>query len=151
MSALAANVKRFRKGADAVIALISLPCKASVHIYEGAMVAIDSSGNAMPAGATASGTVRVIGVAEAEANNSSGAAAAISVLVRRGTFSMVNATAGEAITKASVGAKVYALDDQTCQVDDGGSGAYAAAGMLIGMDPDISTNVLVEIGVHALP
>jgi hypothetical protein len=86
--------------------------KASTKILKGAMVAIDSSGNAQPAGLAAGGSVRVVGIASATADNSAGAAGAIQVELLVGQFKFVNHGA-DAVTKASVGADCFVLDDQT--------------------------------------
>jgi hypothetical protein len=147
MAALTASKKIPQFGAGNTMVLgLSLPMKASTRIFSGALVGIDSSGNAMPAGLLAGGTVRVLGVADAEVDNTSGAAAAKSVPVRRGAFSFKNSSAGDAITKADVGAPVYVVDDQTVAKTNGTS-TRALAGICIGLD-DNGSDVIVEVGVH---
>ena len=147
MAALTASKKNPKYGAGNTMVLgLSLPMKASTKIYNGAMVAIDASGNAMPADLLAGGTVRVIGVADAEVDNSSGAAAAKSIPVRRGAFVFKNSTAGDAITKAEVGSAVYCVDDQTV-AKTSATGTRALAGICIGLD-DNGSDVIVEVGVH---
>ena len=89
-------------------ALLYYPMAASVKCLQGGLVVLDTAGNAKPA-VTATGLVGV-GRCEVTADNSSGAAAAISVLVRAGVFQWVN---GESITKTSIGYTAYAADDQT--------------------------------------
>ena len=112
----------------------TVPVRASVKIFKGAMVAIDSSGNAMPAGLLAGGSVRVIGVANATADNSSGAAGAIEVEVTSGVFKMVN-NSGELVTRASVGAACFVLDDNTVSLTNGTS-TRATAGIVQAVDSD---------------
>lgn len=150
MASLTAPLKLFRRGDSAFNPLIPpVPVKASTYIAEGAIVAIDSSGNALPAGLTASGTVRIVGVAEATADNSTGIAGAISVIVRRGCFSYANDTAGNACVAANVGAQVYAHDDHTIS-NNSITSTIALCGVFVGFDNDVSGNVLVEIGTHAI-
>ena len=108
--------------------------KAGVKIYKGAMVGIDSSGNAMPAGLLAGGTVRVIGVAAATADNTSGAAGAIQVEVKVGEFKFVN-FGTDLVTKASVGADCYVVDDQTVALTTA-TNTRAIAGKVQQVDAD---------------
>lgn len=90
----------------------TLPMKAATKIYKGAMVAIDSSGNAQPAGLLAGGTVRTVGVAAATTDNSAGAAGAIKVECHPGVYRMNNHGA-DLVTAADVGADCYVVDDNT--------------------------------------
>ena len=87
------------------------PVKAATQIFQGAMVAIDGSGFAVPAAATA--TLKVIGRAEDTANNTAGANGDIDVRVSVGIYRWQNSAAGDAITRAHIGADCYAVDDQT--------------------------------------
>lgn len=84
-----------------------IPVVAADIIYEGAAVGIvDASGHARPL----SGGDRFAGFAEAKADNSAGAAAAINVqVIRAGEISL--AVSGAVIT--DVGQPVYATDDDT--------------------------------------
>jgi hypothetical protein len=91
--------------------ILAFPVKAATKIYNGTLVCVDSTGYAIPAADT-SGNV-FVGVACEHADNSAGAAGAISVQVRRrGVFEF--AAAGLAI--ANTGADLYAADDQTVQL-----------------------------------
>jgi hypothetical protein len=108
--------------------------RASVKIFQGAMVAIDSSGNAMPAGLLAAGSVRVIGVAAATYDNSAGAAGALECEVKVGEFKLVN-NAGEPVTRALVGADCFVLDDQTVSLTSASS-TRAVAGKVQSVDSD---------------
>lgn len=90
----------------------TLPVKAATKIFKGALVAIDSSGNAMPAGLLAAGTVRVVGVAAHTVDNSAGAAGALKVEVSVGVHRFANHGA-DAVVAADVLADCYVLDDQT--------------------------------------
>ncbi len=108
--------------------------KAATTIYKGSMVGIDSSGNAMPAGLTAGGTVRVVGVSNHTVVNS-GAAAAKRVELSVGTFKFLN-DGSDPVTKASVGTDCYVVDDQTVALTDGGAGARKVAGKVQQVESD---------------
>jgi hypothetical protein len=85
------------------------PVKASTKIYAGAMVAIDTTGYAVPA-ADAAGQ-KVMGVARNTADNSASAVnGAITVLVDSWKTFTFNATS---ITQAMVGNVMYVVDDNT--------------------------------------
>lgn len=147
MTALSASKKNPQfDDPSPIVKGLNLPVKASTKIFAGGLLGVDSNGNAHPATTTAGGTVRVMGVAQEEVDNSAGAAGAKRVAVRRGAFSFKNSTAGDAIAAADVGAIVYAVDDNTVAKTDGGAGARKAAGACLGLDDD--GNVIVEVGVH---
>lgn len=110
---------------------ISLPVAASKKIYAGALVARDGSGNATP-GATAT-TLKGVGRAEAQADNSNGSAGAISVDVRKGIFRFGNSSALDEITKANIGSDCYIVDDQTVAKTDG-TGTRSVAGKVFDVD-----------------
>lgn len=96
------------------------PVTAAVHIFKGAMVALDGSGNATPATAGASGRVR--GLASHQVDNSTGAAGDLSVETKRGAFKL----AQTGLTRADIGADVKVTDDQTV----GGAGTLVAGKLL---------------------
>ena len=112
----------------------TIPMRAAVRIFKGAMVAIDASGNAMPAGLLAGGSVRVVGVAVATFDNSTGAAAALEVEVLVGQFKFVN-NPGELVVRASVGAACFVLDDQTVSLTSATS-TRPTAGIVQHIDTD---------------
>ena len=86
----------------------SHPVAASTTIYKGALVCINASGYAVPAADTAS--FKFVGWAVAQADNSSGSAADIDVVVQtEGVIEL----AGSGFALTSVGSKVYVSDDQT--------------------------------------
>lgn len=91
---------------------------AATHLYEGTIVFIDANGRAV--GTAASGANRVGGIAVHEADNSAGAAAAISVeCFRRGVFVLT----GSGFVSADVGKRVYATENSTISLTAAG-GAY---------------------------
>lgn len=104
------------------------PVAASKKIWSGALVVLDTSGNAEP-GTTATGK-KAVGRADELADNSSGAAAAINALVRAGVFRWAN---GDTITKAHIGDTAYVVDDQTVSKASAGK---SSAGIIIDVDSE---------------
>jgi hypothetical protein len=113
--------------------LVSLGVAASKKIYAGSIAAVDANGYATP-GATAT-TLKYLGRAESQADNSSGSDGDVSVTVRRGIFKWENSSAGDAITDADIGATCYIVDDQTVAKTDGTS-TRSAAGKVFKVDSD---------------
>lgn len=87
------------------------PVAASTVIYAGSMVALNASGDAVPASAAA--TQRTRGVAEEHVDNAAGAAGAKKVIVRRGLFRFANSASTDLIARADIGNPCYVVDDQT--------------------------------------
>ncbi len=115
-----------------------LPVKASTTIYQGAIVAIDASGYAIP-GKKATG-LKTAGRAEETVFND-GADGAVTIKVTRGVFVYNNtATAANKITGANVLGPCYIEDDQT--VTKLATGA-SIAGTVIRVDDE---GVAVEMG-----
>lgn len=133
MGAASANRPAPRMGEHVDPIILSIPVKDNVHIYGGTMVALDSSGYALPA--AASTAVFIVGIADAEADNTvtGHTAGGIKVRVRQGTFKMVNDSAGTPLTSTSVGGACYAMDDQTVSGSTGGS-TRAIAGTVVQVD-----------------
>lgn len=115
------------------------PVAATTKIYAGAIVCINSSGLATK-GAVAT-TLKTVGVAQALADNSAGAASAIRVKTRRGCFKFANSTSTDAITLAEVGSDCYVVDDQTV-AKTSGSSTRSVAGKVRDVESD---GVWVEI------
>jgi hypothetical protein len=128
MAALAGDRNTKSKSIDKSVAY---PTAAAVKIFGGSLVAI-IAGFARPAADTAGG--RVIGVADWQVDNLTGAAGAKTVRVRRGVFKFNNGAAGEALVQADVGKVVFAVDDQT--VGKVGGTNTVVAGELLEIDPD---------------
>lgn len=118
-----------------------LPVAASVNIHQGSLVVIDSAGNAKPGvaglGLTAVGRSETLesAVNATGANNTSGAAGDVKVLVRQGCFKWANSTAGDAIAAADVGKMCFVVDDQTVALTDN-DGTRSPAGVVIRVDSD---------------
>lgn len=88
----------------------SIGVAANTKIYAGSMVAINSSGYAVPASDTAG--LIVAGRAEEQVDNTGGANGAKSVLVMEGVFKFV----GSGLTVADIGKPCFVSDDQTISV-----------------------------------
>jgi len=91
--------------------------KAATCIYGGSMVAVDSTGYAVPAANTAG--YKFVGVALQQANNSTGADGAIFVrVIITGVFQFTAVS----ISQANVWTEMYVVDDQTFSNADPGMG-----------------------------
>lgn len=120
----------------------ALPLAANVALYAGAVVSVDTSGNARP-GRTST-TDKVIGYSERNVSNAGGIAGAKETEgVSRGIIEMENLEA-DAVTVASIGRDVYLVDDQTVAATNGGN-TRIVAGRFWGFDEDTG-KALVEVG-----
>lgn len=84
------------------------PVAASTKIYAGALVALNSGGFAVPAADTAN--LKVVGVADAQVDNTAGANGDLSVKVEASVIARFPASS---ITQAMVGQMMYVVDDNT--------------------------------------
>ncbi|WP_153159676.1 hypothetical protein [Zoogloea sp. 1C4] len=109
------------------------PVAAATKIYGGSIVCINTSGLATK-GATST-TLKAVGVADASADNSAGAASAIRVKVRRGCFKLANSGSTDQITLADIGADAYIVDDQTV-AKTSGSSTRSVAGVIRDVESD---------------
>lgn len=107
------------------------PVEAATKIFGGSIVCLNASGRATKG--AVSTTLRAVGMADAQADNSTGAAGDIRVKVRRGCYRFANSTAGDAITLANVGADAYIVDDQTVALTNG-SNTRSVAGVIRAVD-----------------
>ncbi|MDO9069328.1 MAG: hypothetical protein Q7W05_12825 [Deltaproteobacteria bacterium] len=105
--------------------LISVPVAAGVKIFAGALVAASATGYATP-GAVAT-TLTYLGRAEEYVDNSSGAAGAKSVLVRRKKAFKYKNYASDLIVQADLGKVCYIFDDETVAKTSATSTRSAAA------------------------
>ena len=96
----------------------TFPVAAATKIFAGSIVAISTASAYATKGAVAT-TLKAVGVAIEQADNSAGAAGDIRVKVRRGLFQFGNSAAGDLITLADVGADCYIVDDQTVAKTNG--------------------------------
>ena len=114
------------------------PLIAAEIVYHGALVGLDSSGNAGPAGV--SGISHAIGVAMHRCDNSAGSAGDKSVRLQTGVHSF---TDDGSTTEADLPAIMYAVDDQTVSLDSAGTRKIAGLGIM--MDPDDSSSVRLMV------
>lgn len=91
-------------------AQFSFGMAASAKTYAGGIVALNSGGYAVAASDTAG--MRVVGRSEEQIDNTSGANAAATVLVREGVFKF----ASSSLTVADQGKPCFVVDDQTVSV-----------------------------------
>lgn len=91
--------------------LLTDPVAASTRIYAGSLVALNASGDAVPA--TAAVAQRTRGVAQEFVDNSAGAAAAKRVISRRGVFQLKNSAGADLIARADIGNDCFVVDDET--------------------------------------
>lgn len=84
----------------------NLPVAADTVIDSGALVAVDSSGNAQNAASAVTGFVA--GRSEGGADNTGGSAGDVNVLVERGVYEMKQADSNP-VAKAHIGRMVYAI------------------------------------------
>ncbi len=116
----------------------TFPVAASATIFAGAMVALNASGYLVPA--TTSSTLLCVGIAQAPADNGSGANGDLECEVDTGIGRYNNSSAADEITIAEVGDDCYAVDDQTvAKTDDGGTRSKAGKVHLVD-----STGVYVD-------
>lgn len=119
---------------------VSLPVAASTTIYKGQLVAEDAGGDMVHAGDDAGANYCFL-AAEA-CDNSAGADAAKSVKCI--VSGMVSGSISTALTKASVGALVYAVDSST--VTDAGTATNdVAVGRLVGFDDNGAPRILIGV------
>jgi hypothetical protein len=111
--------------------LITVPVAAGAKIFAGALVAANATGYAQP-GAVAT-TLTYIGRAEQYADNTGGAAGAITVQVRRKRAFYWQNSGTDPVTQASLGKTAYIVDDQTVSATNGGN-TQSAAGIVVGLD-----------------
>lgn len=128
--ALAADRNTPHKDGD----LISVPVAATKKIFAGSLVAANATGFATP-GATAT-TLTYLGRAEQFVDNTGGADAAKSVVVRRGKAFKWKNSAGDAVTQAEMGKTCYIVDDETVSKTNAGGNTQSAAGKVVGIDSD---------------
>ncbi len=121
--------------------VLSFPVAAATTIYAGAMVATDSSGNAVPAAATSS--LKIWGRAKKQVVNTVaagfGGAADLSIEVERGAFFF---DASGSVTESDVGKLCYAVDDKSVATSDS-SGTRPLAGIIFQVDSTFGVGVLL--------
>jgi hypothetical protein len=107
------------------------PVAAGKKLFAGALVCLDAAGNATP-GVTAVG-LKGVGRARVLADNSAGAAGAISVETETGIFRFANSAAADLIIRTDIGATCFVVDDQTVAKTNGGA-TRSTAGIIADVD-----------------
>lgn len=124
-------------------AMTNSPVAAATVIFAGTMVALNAAGNAVPASDTAA--LKVVGRAEADVDNSAGAIGDKTVNAKAGCFRYSN-SGTNAATKANIGGKAYAEDDNTVGTAIGTNAIVA--GEIVDVDAD---GVWVKITADVVP
>lgn len=123
-----------------------LPVAANTKIYANSIVAMSSSGYAVPASADPS--LVVIGRALNGADNTGGAAGALTINVEQGAFDFAMSAAPNAPLSADVGKVVFAADDCTISRTNAG-GTLPVAGVFLGLYTPANsstTRAIVQMG-----
>lgn len=137
MTALTADRNTARRdGAE-----YAYPVAASVKLYAGSLACLDANGFVTP-GATST-TLKAVGRADNQVDNSAGADGDQSITVTPGIFLYANSSGGDEIARADVGSPCYIVDDQTVAKTDGGS-TRSQAGVVVDLD---DLGVWVRIGL----
>ena len=106
MAALTTSRNTLKRGPYLLVA----PVAASTVIHQGALVALNTAGNAVPG--TLAANLRAAGCARYSVDNASGSAGAAQIEIERGVFRFINHPA-DALTEADVLNDCYIVDDQT--------------------------------------
>ncbi len=146
MSALSADRRTDRIGSEGKT--FHLGVDGGSHIYKGAIVCRDASGNAVPGAATS--TLKAIGRSVGNYDNTNGSNGDITAQIESGVFKYAN---GDTIAAADVPCIVYVVDDQTVAKSSAGS-TRPVAGVAIQVDTDgvrvaISPEMSTQLGSTA--
>lgn len=109
----------------------SLPVKGTTKIQAGSMVALNAAGFLVPFAVAT--TLKSVGRAEHEADNTAGADGDLSCKVATGIFQFGNSASGDLIARTEIGTDCYGVDDQTVAKTDGSS-ARSVAGKVFDVD-----------------
>lgn len=109
----------------------TLGLEEGVKINQGAMVAVNASGFAVPM-STAT-TLRGIGRASDTVDNTDGGDGDVSVDVDTGIFAYDNSTAADLIGRDDIGKDCYGVDDQTVALTNG-TNTRSVAGKIFDVD-----------------
>lgn len=118
------------------------PVAASTVIYSGALVCLDSSGNAVPASATTGLIARGVRKDFGKVDNSAGIAGALTVNTVTGVFGFKNKS-GDSLTQAEVGDVCYTSTDEEVRKTSGTS----VAGVVVKIEAGL---VYVAVGMWPL-
>ena len=136
MVALAQNRNTARAEGDTLVIGVA----AATLIYGGSIVCYNATGFATK-GAVAT-TLKQVGRAEEQVDNTAGANGAKTITVKTGTFRWANSAAGDLIAATEVGSDCFIVDDQTVAKTNGGA-TRSRAGKVVNVD---AQGVWVKMG-----
>lgn len=147
---MALTIEKLADTVPVIPARGSVAIAANTRVFKGALVAINSSGLALPGTTKAGGAVRTVGFASHTVDNRNGSAlggtaGAAKVEVEYGVIGCKSGTSSDAITVAHVGRPVFVIDDETVGLTDGGAGARIPAGVVTEVRDG---TVYVMVGPH---
>jgi hypothetical protein len=124
--------------------MLALPVAAGERIFSGSLVCSNEHGYAVPA-ADAAG-LKFEGVALEQADNRAGESGDLSITVRRrGRFRFASATP---LDQSALGAKVYAVDDQTVAADAAGVANDVLVGVIERVEASDDCWILIDPAVQ---
>ncbi len=127
MTAVSKDISVQKMGLYPFPQMLDLPVAASTHIYAGTMVGVDASGNLVEMATSTS--LKVVGRAAKEIDNSAGIAGALTCPVEPGIYLWAN-SGGDPIAAADRYTLCYAVDNDTVAKTSGGS-TRSIAGVVI--------------------
>lgn len=120
--------------------LRNFPVKGATRLFAGSLVCLDATGFAVKG--AVSTTLKAVGRAEEQVDNTAGADGALRVQVASGVFRFANSAAADLITLADVDAACFIVDDQTVAKTNG-TATRSQAGIIRDVD---AGGVWVEVG-----
>lgn len=105
----------------------------NVKVYKGALLAVNSSGYAIPL-THATASLKFIGIANETIDNSAGNAGDKSVNVTKSGSFVFKAAAGFAPAQADIGKELYALSDWEVQIATAGLTNQYKVGRILGLE-----------------
>lgn len=135
MAALTTDRKTDQYGTRVLNDLVEGKIKANVKIFGGAIAMLDPTDAGRITKGAATRALVALGRSETRCDNTGGAADAMDVKVRQGTFPWENSAAADAIAQKHAGQSAYVVDDNTVALSSGG-GARPFAGRIEGLDAD---------------
>lgn len=133
MTSLTIPRNTIRLGDHTLVELPDFKIAAATTIYEGCLVALNSSGYLVDGGAGAA--AKVIGIADDTVDNSAGAAGDLSVAVRRGAHKLDNSSANP-VVQASLYLKTMKAEDNHTICVAAGTGVAIGDGRILKLDAD---------------
>ncbi len=109
----------------------SFPVKGATKIRAGTLVALTTAGFAVPG--SVSSTLKGVGRAEAQVDNSAGADGAVRIEVGAEIYRFDNSAGADQITVGNVGDPAFIVDDHTVAKTDG-AGTRSKAGTVFDVD-----------------